>query len=138
VFGYDAHANLIKRAEGADDATDHELVTRAETQIATMPRTRPANVKDAIVRERDYKVLRQTAQDVVEFSNRPGKCQRDYRVVALRQNISVERGENVPFCGCRYFFYITNDPNMTADEVIDQARQRCDQDDGEVSHHPCV
>jgi hypothetical protein len=128
VFGYDAHANLIKRAQDSDTELYHELVTRAERQIATTPRTRPRDVKDGIVRERDYKVLRQTAQDVVEFSYRPGKCQRDYRVVALRKNISVERGENVLFCEYRYFFYITNDPDMTADEVIDQARQRCNQE----------
>jgi hypothetical protein len=128
VFGYDAKANLVDRAEGADEETYHELVTRAEQQIATTPRTRPANVKDDIVRERNYKVLRQTAQDVVEFSYRPGKCKRDYRVVALRKNISVERGENVLFSEYRYFFYITNDRDMTACEVIDQARQRCDQE----------
>ena len=106
----------------------HELVTRAERQIATTPRTRPRNVKDEIVRERDYKTLRQTAEDVVEFSYRPGKCKRDYRVVALRKNISVERGENVLFGEYRYFFYITNDWDMTADEVIDEARQRCNQE----------
>jgi len=128
VFGYDAHANLIQRAEDADDDTYHELVTRAERQIATTARTRPRNVKDDIVRERNYKVLRQTAQDVVEFSYRPGKCKRDYRVVALRKNLSVERGENVLFCEYRYFFYITNDRDMTADEVINQARQRCNQE----------
>jgi Transposase DDE domain group 1 len=128
VFGYDAKANLVDRAEGADEETYHELVTRAQQQIATTPRTRPANVKDDIVRERNYKVLRQTAQDVVEFSYRPGKCKRDYRVVALRKNISVERGENVLFSEYRYFFYITNDRDMTACEVIDQARQRCDQE----------
>lgn len=128
VFGYDARANLIQQAESSDTELYHELVTRAEAQIATTARTRPANVKDGIVRERNYKVLRQTAQDVVEFSYRPGKCHRDYRVVALRKNISVERGENVLFCEYRYFFYITNDPDLTADEVINQARQRCDQE----------
>ena len=128
VFGYDARANLIERAQGTDEETYHELVTRAERQIATTARTRPRNVKDDIVRERNYKVLRQTAQDVVEFSYRPGKCKRDYRVVALRKNISVERGENVLFSEYRYFFYITNDRDMTADEVIDQARQRCNQE----------
>ena len=85
-------------------------------------------MKDAIVRERGYKTLRQTGEDVVEFSYRPGKCTRDYRVIALRKNISVERGENVLFSEYRYFFYITNDPDMTADEVIDQARQRCNQE----------
>ena len=128
VFGYDAKANLIKRAEGTDDALYHELVTRAERQIATQARTRPRNVKDDIVRERNDKALRQTAQDVIEFSYRPGKCKRNYRVVALRKNISVERGENVLFCEYRYFFYITNDWDMTADEVIGEARQRCNQE----------
>jgi hypothetical protein len=128
VFGYDAKANLIERAQSANDETYHELVTRAERQIATTPRTRPRKVKDDIVRERNYKVLRQTAEDVVEFSYRPGKCKRDYRVVALRKNLSVERGENVLFSEYRYFFYITNDWDMTADEVIDQARQRCNQE----------
>ncbi len=56
------------------------------------------------------------------------KCTREYRVIALRKNISVERGENVLFSEYRYFFYITNDPDMSADEVIDQARQRCNQE----------
>jgi hypothetical protein len=128
VFGYDARANLIQRAEDADDDTYHELVTHAERQIATTARTRPRNVKDEIVRERNYKVLRQTAQDVIEFSYRPGNCKHDYRVVALRKNLSVERGENVLFNEYRYFFYITNDRAMTADEVINQARQRCNQE----------
>jgi hypothetical protein len=128
VFGFDARANLIKRAESADDKLYHELVKRAERQIATKARTRPQKVKDDIVRERNYKVLRQKAEDVVEFSYRPTKCKRDYRVVALRKNISVERGENVLFCEYRYFFYITNERAMTPDEVVDQARQRCNQE----------
>jgi Transposase DDE domain. len=130
VFGYDARANLIERAQSTDEEIYHELVTQAERQIATtaQARARPRNVKDEIVRERNYKTLRQTAEDVVEFSYRPGKCKRDYRVVALRKNISVERGENVLFSEYRYFFYITNDRDMTADEVIDQARQRCNQE----------
>ena len=128
VFGYDARANLIETAHSTDEDTYHELVTRAERQIATTPRNRPRNIKDGIVRERNYKVLRQAAEDVVEFSYRPGKCKRDYRVVALRKNISVERGENVLFSEYRYFFYITNDGDMTADEIIGQARQRCNQE----------
>ncbi len=128
VFGLDARKNLVTRAEASDEEMYHELVKRAEGQIATTSRTRPAKVKDGIVREKGYKVLRQKAEDVVEFSYRPGKCKRDYRVIALRKNISVERGENVLFCEYRYFFYITNEPTMTADEVIDQARQRCNQE----------
>jgi hypothetical protein len=107
VFGYDARANLIQRAQSTDDQLYHELVGRAERQIATTPRARPRNVKDEIVRDRGYKVLRQAGEDVVEFTYRPGKCKRDYRVIALRKNISVERSENVLFSEYRYFFYIT-------------------------------
>ena len=128
VFGYDAKANLVQAAEREREETYHELVTRTEAQIATTARTRPANVKDEIVRERNYKTLRQKAEDVAEFSYRPGKCKRDYRVIALRKNISVERGENVLFSEYRYFFSITNDRTMTADEIINEARQRCDQE----------
>jgi hypothetical protein len=45
-------------------------------------------------------------------------------VVALRKNLSVERGEDALFCESRYFFYITNDWDMTADQVVAQARSR--------------
>jgi hypothetical protein len=41
VFGYDARANLIERAQSTDNETYHELVTRAERQIATTARTPP-------------------------------------------------------------------------------------------------
>ena len=128
VFGYDARANLVQRAQDADEDLYHELVHRAERAVAATPRTRPRNVKDDVVRQRGFKVLRQKGEDVVEFSYRPGKCKRDYRVVALRKNISVERGDNVLFDQYRYFFYITNDRELTADEVIGEARQRCNQE----------
>jgi len=128
VFGYDAKANLVERATGVPDELYHELATRAEREVATSPRARPANVKDSVVRERGYKVLRQQAEDVVEFAYRPAKCKKDYRVVALRKNLSVERGENVLFCEYRYFFYITNDWHMTPDQVVAEARSRCNQE----------
>ncbi len=128
VFGYDARANLVERAEGAPDDLYHDLVARAERQVATCRRTRPRNVKDDVVRQRGYKVLRQKSEEVLEFSYRPGKCHKDYRVVALRKNLSVERGEAVLFCEYRYFFYITNDWDLSADEVVGEARQRCNQE----------
>jgi hypothetical protein len=128
VFGYDAKANLVARAEGTTDALYDDLVARAEREIKTQPRRRPANVKDDIVRKRGYKVLRQKHEDVVEFSYRPGTCKKDYRVVTLRKNISVERGDNVLFDEYRYFFYITNDWQMSVSEVVGEARQRCNQE----------
>jgi hypothetical protein len=96
VFGYDARANLVERAEGAPGQLYQELATRAERAIKTSPRAKPANVKDAVVRARGYKALRQKAEDVVEFSYRPGNCGRDYRVVALRKDISVDLLTELP------------------------------------------
>ena len=104
MFGYDAKANLVKRAEGLPDDLYRELAATAERQIATKARTRPANVKDGIVRERGYKTIRPKKEEVVEFDYRPGKCAKDYRVVALRKNLSIERGDNVLFEEHRFFF----------------------------------
>jgi hypothetical protein len=128
VFGYDAKANLVAKADATPEDLYSELVGRAERAIATRARTRPANVKDAIVAQRAYKKLRTTAEDVVEFDYRPGRCKKDYRVVALRKNISVERGEAVLFEEYRYFFYITNDRRLSAHEVVGEARRRCNQE----------
>lgn len=129
VFGYDAHRNLVEKAKGTDDAVYHELVRRAERTIKTTPRAKPHRVKSDIVRSRRFKVVRTAGEDVCEFTYRPGACKRDYRVVALRKDLSVERGENVLFHEYRWFFYITNLPaTSTSDEVVMEARSRCDQE----------
>jgi hypothetical protein len=104
IFGYDAKANMIQTAEGQPEDLYHQLVAKAERHIATKPRTRPRNVKDDIVRQRGYKTIRPKAEQVVEFSYRPRACKKDYRVVAVRKNLSVERGDNVLFNEYRYFF----------------------------------
>ena len=128
VFGYDARANLVEVASGATEDLYRELVGKAERAVATRPRRRPANVKDAIVAARGYKKIRTTAEEIIEFDYRPGKCSRDYRVVALRKNLSVARGDNVLVHEFRYFFYITNDWDLAGDEVVAEARGRCDQE----------
>lgn len=128
VFGYDARANLIETADGKPDDLYQDLAARAERQIATKTRTRPANVKDGVVRQRGYKTIRPKKEEVVELDYRPGKCTKDYRVVALRKNLSIERGDNVLFEEHRFFFYITNDRKMSAAQVVAEARNRCNQE----------
>ena len=128
VFGYNAWASMVGRAEDMPDQLYHELAARAERAIKTTPRRRVGKVKDKVVRDRRFKVLRQKTEDVAEFSYRPAKCKRDYRVVALRKDLSVERGDDVLFSEYRYLFYITNDWAMTADQVVAEARSRCDQE----------
>lgn len=128
VFGYDAKANLIEWGNSAPEEFYAELEQRAERELKTKPRARPENVKERIVRERKYKNIRTTGEDVVDFDYQPANCARSYRVVALRKNLSVERGEDVLFDDIRYFFYITNDSKLTVHAVVDEARRRCNQE----------
>jgi hypothetical protein len=128
VFGYDARANMIAQADSVSASLYQELVRRAEREIQTQARTRPENVKDRIVREREYKVIRTTSEEVFDFEYQPVKCRQPYRIVALRKNLSIEKGEEALFDEIRYFFYITNDWKMSCSEVVQEARHRCNQE----------
>jgi hypothetical protein len=132
VFGYDAKANLVEAAEAQPDELYHELAARAERAIAEASpdkrrRTRPKRHKEAIVAERGYKNIATVGEDITEFTYRPRHCERDYRVVALRKDLRVT-GQGTLFNQFRYFFYITNDTRLSADQVVAEARGRCDQE----------
>ena len=128
VFGYDATATMVLWGETAPPALYDTLVRRAERAMKTRPRQRPARVKDRIVRERGFRKITTVSEEVVDFDYQPTTCQRSSRVVALKKNLSVEKGEHVLFDDIRYFFYITNDRDLSCTEVVREARQRCDQE----------
>jgi len=128
VFGVDASEAMRTRAEAQPESLYETLVRESERHIATWPRRRPDNVKARIVRERGFTNLRLDVEQVVEFAYRPTKCRRAYRVIALRKNITVERGELALFDEIRYFFYITNDASMSPADVVFEANQRCNQE----------
>jgi hypothetical protein len=127
LFGIDAFSALVSRAEALHEAHWRGLA-RVEREIKTERRDCPENVKEQIVREKGYLNKRLQSEQVAEFEYRPGACQQSYRVVALRKNISVERGEDVLFDEIRYFFYITNRRDLAVDEVVAEANGRCDQE----------
>ncbi len=128
VFGVDSSEWMRNRAEARPEGLYQELVRETERAIKTEPRTRPENVKAAIVKERGYKNMRLNSEQVVEFAYQPSKCKRSYRVIALRKNITVERGDLALFDEIRYFFYITNDRVMSPAEVVFESNQRCNQE----------
>jgi len=130
VFGYDAKANLVRRAEGLEDGDFCELRRRAKAAFveADQRRAKPTNFKAQWVHEREYKVLRLRSEDIAEFDYQPGACSRPYRMVVVRKNISVERGDNALFDEVRYFFYLTNDRDLSAEQVVFEANDRCDQE----------
>ena len=126
VFGYDAMPNLVDIANDLEEQAWKTLVRRAKYTCNGKRRERRANVKEGIVKEKGYKNIRLKSEQAAEFSYRPGKCTRDYRVVVVRKNLSIEKGEDVLFDDIRYFFYITNDTKMTARQVVRFINGRCD------------
>jgi hypothetical protein len=127
TFGMDASAKLVGLAEGLSEAQWRGLA-RAQREIKTQPRERPENVKEQIVREREFINIRLESEQVAEFEYQPGQCQKSYRMIVLRKNLSIEKGEKVLFDEIRYFFYITNRRDLAWDEVVHDANQRCNQE----------
>jgi len=128
IFGMNAMPNLIERADNLPEDLWRPLLRPARYAVKTQPRRRPENVKERIVIEREYENIRLRSEDVAEFAYRPTKCRKTYRIVVLRKNLSVEKGEHVLFDDIRYFFYITNDRLSSAAQIVHGANGRCNQE----------
>jgi Transposase DDE domain group 1 len=129
IFGMDCNQALRVRAEALEAGCWRRLERAAKRAPLTgQTRRRQSNEKQRIVKERGYVNLELKHEDVAEFEYRPGKCGRSYRVVALRKNISRMKGENLLFDEIRYFFYITTRTDLSAEEVVRCANERCDQE----------
>jgi hypothetical protein len=128
VFGYDARPNLTERAEGLPATVWKPLARPDRYEVKTQPRQRPEAVKDRIVRERGFEVLRLISEQVAEFDYQPSACANAYRMVVVRKYISREKGDQVLSPEVRYFFYLTNNRVWSATEVVFEANDRCDQE----------
>ncbi len=127
-FGYDSKKNLERIADNLPISAWRRLQRRDRYSVKTQPRRRRTNVKEQIVKEREFENKRLVSEDVAEFEYRPIACGKIYRMVVVRKNISVEKGEQVLFPDERYFFYITNEWECTAEQVVFEANHRCNQE----------
>jgi Transposase DDE domain group 1 len=128
VFGIDAQANLVARAEALPERRWRTLERPARYEVATQPRQRPVKVKDEVVRRRGYRKVRLVSEEVAEFNYRPLACAQNYLIVVLRKHLVWERGGQVIEEETRYFFYITNRWMWTCAEVVYFANDRCNQE----------
>ena len=128
IFGYDAMPNLKDLAEQLPASAWQKLQRPPKYQAVTSLRHRPDNVKDKIVRERGFETLRLQSEEVAEFAYQPHACQRAYRMIVVRKNISKEKGELRLHDEIRYLFYITNDCTSTPAEIVFCANDRCHQE----------
>jgi hypothetical protein len=128
IFGIDAQPNLVEYAEKLPESAWQRLERPVKHRVKTQPRRRPENVKAQVVRARQFQNIRLASEEVAEFAYQPGKCDKLYRLVVVKKNLSVEKGEQVLFDDVRYFFYLSNDQSLSAAEVVYTANARCDQE----------
>ena len=128
VFGIDATKKLYELAGDLPPDAWKMLVRRAKHVVKTRPRQRPENVKQQVVEAREFEDIRLLKEHVAEFCYRPVKCKRAYRVVVVWKELDVYQGQKKLFDDARCFFYISNDEEKSAEAIVFDANQRCNQE----------
>jgi hypothetical protein len=128
IFGIDATDALYARAVDLPKSAWKELQRRPKYTVRTQPRRRPENVKQQIVEQRQFEDIRLVKEYVAEFIYRPVKCRKSYRVIVVWKDLDVYRGQKKLLDTERCFFYITNAWEMSNEEVVFGANDRCDQE----------
>jgi len=127
-FGYDAKPNLKTKADELPETAWTKLVRPPSYLAKGAARQRPPRTKRQIIRLREYLHLELQSEEVAEFEYQPTACEKPYRMIVVRKNISQEKGEVRLLDEIRYFFYITNDRTISAAEVVFGCNDRCDQE----------
>lgn len=127
VLGMEAHPKVVQLAEGLPQSAWQRLERLPKYEILTEPRAKAFRHKEQIVVEKAFPNQKLVGEDIAEFDDQPRKCGRKYRLVIVRKNISVQKGEQALLDEIRYFFYITNRQDKAA-KIVGLANGRCDQE----------
>ena len=128
IFGIDAQENLCEIAKTLEKDAWKELKRPSKYAVQTQPRHRPENVKEKIVQKRKFENIRLAKEGVAEFSYQPAKCCKAYRVVVVKKDLEIFKGKQKIRDETRYFFYITNNREASAEEIVSSANDRCNQE----------
>ena len=97
-----------------------------QTQAAAAARQRQGGRSSCA---RQFENLRLQSEEVAEFDYRPTACRKTYRMVVVRKNLSVEKGEQRAVR--RRSATSSTSPttgSASADEIVFAANDRCDQE----------
>jgi hypothetical protein len=130
VFGIDAMPNLVKIAESLGKDVWKPLRRRRPAPPKTARRAKRPNYKQAFVEQHEYENKRLVSESIAEFDYQPGKCSRSYRIVVVRKEVEVTRGQQKLFDDEPYFFYVSNASasEKSTRQVVFAANDRCDQE----------
>jgi len=127
ILGFDANPKLVGLAEALPASAWQPLERLPKYRILTEPRPKAFRYKEQVVVEREFENQKLVGEDIAEIEYQPGHCAYPYRVVILRKNISVQKGEKALLDEVRYFFYITNRTDKP-EKIVGLANGRCDQE----------
>ena len=127
VFGYAAYPNVVKIANELPANAWHAFERPVKRASGTARSKRP-NVREDFVVGKDWKNLVLLGEELAEVEYQPTKCSRPYRLIVLRKEIEERKGQTVLIKNYRYFFYVSNDDDMTAEEIVRESNDRCDQE----------
>jgi hypothetical protein len=128
IFGIAAMPNLKALADDLPADAYSFLERPSRYAIKTVPRQAPERVKPELVRNHGFETIHLLEEMIAEFDYRPVACKKSYRVVVLRKRLGHDKGQLRLFEEYRYFFYITNVRDKTAEEIVFSANDRCDQE----------
>jgi hypothetical protein len=127
ILGIDAHAKLVGLAQALPESAWKALERLPKYEIRTEPRRKAFRFKEEIVIQRGFENKKLLGEMVAEIEYRPAKCKKKFRVVIVRKNISLQKGEQVLLEHFKYFFYITNRKDKSQ-KIVGLANGRCDQE----------
>lgn len=128
IFGLDVQLSLHVDVDFLPEKAWKPLERPAKYPLKTQPRRRPENVKQPIVVQRGFKDIRLVNEWVAEMDYRPAACQKSYRLVIVRKDLSIEQSGERLFADYRYFLYLTNDRRSSTEEIVFSANDRCNQE----------
>ena len=127
VFGIQNSGTLRENTENLEE-NEWEVLERRCREIKTAPRRRPLNVKQRIVKQREMQDIQLVGEYVSEFEYSPVKCEKTYRLVVVWKDLEHHQGQRKLFDDAMCFFYITNDWDSPAEEIVFHANRRCHQE----------
>ena len=127
ILGMDAHPKVVGLAAALPASAWKRLERLPKYEILTEPRQKAIRHKEQIVIEKEFRNQVLVGEDIAEIDYQPLKCDRKYRLVIVRKNLSIQKGEKTLLDEIRYFFYITNRKDAAA-KIVGLANGRCDQE----------
>jgi DDE family transposase len=127
ILGMDAHPKVVQLAEALPASAWQRLERLPKYEILTEPRQKAFRYKEQIVIQKEFRNQKLVGEDLAQMDYQPVKCGKKYRLVIVRKNISVQKGEKALLDEIRYFFYLTNRKDK-AEKIVGLANGRCDQE----------